>query len=118
MTGVTVAGGAPARAAAQSGAIVSADACTANNLAANDDSSSSQVALPFTLNFYGRNYNSLWVNNNGNVTFTGPLSTFTPFGLIAANTPIIAPFLADVDTRGNGSNPRIDGVRGSPCFLC
>ena len=105
VTGVTVAGGAPARAAAQSGAIVSADACTANNLAANDDSSSSQVALPFTLNFYGRNYNSLWVNNNGNVTFTGPLSTFTPFGLIAANTPIIAPFFADVDTRGNGSNP-------------
>ncbi|TFD72878.1 nidogen-like domain-containing protein [Cryobacterium gelidum] len=42
--------------------------------------------------------------HNGNVTFDGPLSTFTPFGLIAASTPIIAPSFADVDTRGGESD--------------
>ena len=86
-----------------SSAIVSIGGCSTNTIPANDDSSSGQVALPFAMNFYGTTYNSLWVNNNGNVTFTGPLSTFTPFGLIGAGTPIIAPFFADVDTRGPGS---------------
>lgn len=89
--------------AAEGGAIVASQACSADSIPPIDDGSSSQVALPFTLDFYGRSYNSLWVNNNGNVTFTGPLSTYTPFGLIAANTPIIAPFFADVDTRSAGS---------------
>ena len=85
------------------GAIVSIDACNANAIPANDDGSSDRVDLPFAVNFYGTTYDHLWVNNNGNVTFTAPLSTFTPFGLIGAGTPIIAPFFADVDTRGTGS---------------
>lgn len=94
----------PVSAAADpAGAIVNIDACNAHTIAANDDGSSDRVDLPFSVNFYGTSYEHLWVNNNGNVTFTGPLSTFTPFGLIGAGTPIIAPFFADVDTRGAGS---------------
>ena len=85
------------------GAVVNDPKCATNTLPANDDGSTGQVPLPFTLNFYGRSYSSLLVNNNGDVTFTGPLSTFTPFVFTATTPPIIAPFFADVDTRGPGS---------------
>jgi Nidogen-like len=43
--------------------------------------------------------------SNGNVTFNSTLGTFTPFGITGASIPIIAPFFADVDTRGAGSQP-------------
>jgi len=74
-----------------------------NTLSANDDGSTGSVAIGFTIDFFGTNYSNLFVNNNGNVTFNGPLGTFTPFGLLGTSTPIIAPFFADVDTRGAGS---------------
>ncbi len=79
-----------------------------NVLARNDDSSTGSLAIGFNINFYGLAAQStLFVNNNGNVTFNGPLSTFTPFGLLTSTVPIIAPFFADVDTR----NPASDVVR-------
>lgn len=70
-----------------------------NTLPGNDDGSVGPVGLGFTANFFGQNYSQLWVNNNGNVTFDGPLSVFTPVPLLTTNIPIIAPFFADVDTR-------------------
>ena len=97
--------GVQASTAAPGSAIVSSADCTANTLPANDDGSTSPVSLPFALNFYGQSYSSLWVNNNGNVTFNGALGTYTPFGLQSTAVPIIAPFFADVDTRGQGSAP-------------
>ncbi len=69
----------------------------------NDDGSGPFVALPFPINFFGRIRNGCWVNNNGNITFDRALSTFTPFGLENTQTEIIAPFFADVDTRGERS---------------
>lgn len=70
-----------------------------NTLARNDDGYAYPVATGFSLNFFGNSYNQLSVNNNGNVTFGGGLSTFTPFGLTTNTTiPIIAPFFADVYT--------------------
>jgi hypothetical protein len=75
----------------------------ANTLARNDDGSTGSVGIGFTINFFGANYSNLYVNNNGNVTFTGPLSTFTPFPIVSNGTPMIAPFFADVDTRNPGS---------------
>jgi parallel beta-helix repeat protein len=76
----------------------------ANTLGPNDDGSSGPVALPFAINYFGTRFDQLWVNNNGNVTFDGPKYTYTPFGLTGnIGTPIIAPFFADVDTRGAGS---------------
>lgn len=77
----------------------------ANTLAANDDGSTGLVSLPFTINFYGTDYSNLYVNNNGNVTFNAAQSTYTPYGLGSSygGQPIIAPFFADVDTRGSGS---------------
>ena len=41
-------------------------------LAPNDDGSSTVINLPFQFNFYGTNYSSLYINNNGNVTFGSP----------------------------------------------
>ena len=78
--------------------------CFANSLAPNDDGSTGAVSLPFTGDFFGNSFSSLYVNNNGNVTFNGALSTFTPFGLLSTSTRIIAPFFDDVDTRATGSD--------------
>ncbi|TFW29126.1 nidogen-like domain-containing protein [Massilia horti] len=64
-----------------------------------DDNSSSILNLPFTLNFFNHNYNQFYVNNNGNVTFGGPVSSYTPTPFPISNQPMIAPFWADVDTR-------------------
>ncbi len=66
----------------------------------NDDGSSSELNLPFDINFFGSNYESFWVNNNGNITFGGALGSYTPepFPLSFFN-PMIAPFWGDVDTR-------------------
>lgn len=70
----------------------------------NDDgSTSSAINLGFTLNFYGQDYTKFWINNNGNITFTGPEGTYTPAGPQGVPEPIISPFFADVDTRGDGS---------------
>ncbi len=74
-------------------------------LAANDDSSSNLIDItavfPAGLNFFGSTFNSVYINNNGNITLNSPQSTYTP-SVITGNTsnPIIAPFFADVDTRG------------------
>ncbi len=66
---------------------------------ANDDGSSGLISLPFTINFFGTSHSSLYVNNNGNVTFINPLVAYTPEELVSLHLDIIAPFWADVDTR-------------------
>lgn len=69
----------------------------------NDDHSTAAIALGsvFTtgLNFYGQIYNQFWLNNNGNITFNGPQSTYTPSVITNGTAPMIAAFFADVDTR-------------------
>jgi hypothetical protein len=75
-----------------------------NSLSANDDGSTGLVNFGFDVNYFGTTYGGGFLNNNGNITFTGPLSTFTPFQLTAGSTPMIAAFFADVDTRGPGSD--------------
>lgn len=74
-----------------------------NTLARNDDGSTGLVNLGFNVDFFGLNFNQAYVNNNGNITFDAPLSTFTPFNLTSTARQIIAPFFADVDTRNLGS---------------
>ncbi len=61
------------------------------------------VALGFSANFFGTTYTNAFVNNNGNITFNSGMATFTPFNLYTSGVPIIAPFFADVDTRGGGA---------------
>lgn len=78
------------------------DACTRNVLPPNDDGSTGAVPLGFTPDFFGQSYSTLYVNNNGNVTFDAPQSTYTPYPLQSTNRVIIAPFFADVWTIGGG----------------
>jgi lysophospholipase L1-like esterase len=68
-------------------------------LPANDDGSTGLVQLPFVANFYGTYYEALYINNNGNLTFSQPLSQYTPQSLNQLGIPMIAPFWSDVDTR-------------------
>lgn len=79
--------------------------CRANQVAPTDDESSPEVPLPFTVNFHGRQFGSLWVNNNGNVTFDGPLDVYTPEPFEGLRRAVVAAWFADVDTRGEGSLP-------------
>ena len=90
---------------ASDAAIVGAPECSANVLSSNDDASSPEVPLPFALDFYGTTYSSVFVNNNGNVSFGAPLAAYTPYGLSTPGAPLIAPFFADVDTRSSGTKP-------------
>jgi hypothetical protein len=100
-------------------AVVHDPNCLAQVLPPNDDGSTAIRPIGFQINFFGTNYQNLYVNNNGNFTFNGPLATFTPFGLSGAATPIIAAFFADVDTRGAGSGVVTYGnttFEGHPAF--
>lgn len=90
-------------ATAHAGAIHDANLYTGNTFAANDDGSTGPVNLGFTASINGSDYSQLFVNNNGNVTFGFGLSAYTPQGIQNSAFPIIAPFWADVDTRGAGS---------------
>ncbi len=74
-----------------------------SNAAAGGTCAGTAVPLGMTLNFFGANFTSAYINTNGNITFDAPLSTFTPFGLTSTNRQIIAPFFADVDTRNLAS---------------
>ena len=73
-------------------------------LALGDDPSSAAIDItsvfgPTGLNFFGIAHATMYVNNNGNVTFDSPLPQFAPDAISAGSLPIIAPFWADVDTR-------------------
>src|SRR5437867_289513 len=77
--------------------------CTAYSLGATDDGSTGLIDLGFSAKVSTTTYTQVYVNNNGNVTFGAPLGTYTPFGLQGDDHRIIAPFFADVDTTGTGS---------------
>jgi Ca2+-binding RTX toxin-like protein len=86
----------------------------AKSLHLNDDGSSGFIDLSSVfldgMDFYGKHYDGVYVNNNGNLTFTNALSTFTPGLIGGGTTPIIAPFWADVDTRlGKGQTGFVHG---------
>jgi gliding motility-associated-like protein len=66
----------------------------------NDDQSTEEIPLPFSFYLYGTNYTSVWINNNGNVSFDGPYGTFSAQGFPDPDFVMVAPFWADVDTRG------------------
>lgn len=69
----------------------------------NDDWSSSLINLPFEFNLYGTIYESCYINNNGNVSFLLPHSTFNASGFPVMSFRMVAPFWGDVDTRAVGT---------------
>jgi len=84
-------------------------------LTRNDDESSNAIDITSVfgeagINFFGTNYTSLFVNTNGNLTFESRLSTYTPSEIGKGyNSPIIAAFWADVDTRAGVTTPSLGG---------
>lgn len=69
----------------------------------NDDDFSVAIPLQFNFNLYGQPWNTIYINNNGNISFGQSFCTFTPSGFPIADFPMVAPFWADVDTRPAGS---------------
>ncbi len=75
---------------------------------------SAELPLGFTIELYGNNYNSFYLNNNGNITFVGPVSIYSAEGF-PQNTsrPMMAPFLP-TSTRGGLQAARCIWLVGRP----
>ncbi|NXG82289.1 TECTA protein, partial [Stercorarius parasiticus] len=68
-----------------------------------DDGMSPEIFLWETFSFYGRPQRSLYVNNNGVVSFGTGVPEFTPEPFpLPGHRPFVAPYWADVDTRLGG----------------
>ena len=93
-------------------------------LSPNDDGSSMAIplasAFPAGVRFFDRTHTTMYVNTNGNISFSRELRTYTPEAFPVADQPMIAPYWGDVDIRGAScsgfdgagacSNPRDNGV--------
>ncbi|MEY4594180.1 MAG: hypothetical protein RIQ47_590 [Bacteroidota bacterium] len=69
----------------------------------NDDGSTDTITLVSPFCFYGTYYRKLFINNNGNISFGQPYATYSADSFPNTNFVMIAPFWADVDTRGPAS---------------
>uniref|UniRef100_A0A8C7Y3K1 NIDO domain-containing protein n=1 Tax=Oryzias sinensis TaxID=183150 RepID=A0A8C7Y3K1_9TELE len=69
-----------------------------------DDGSSPQIHLQRPFAYFGKTYNSIYVNHNGHLTFDAPYSAYLPqrFPLYGP-IDLIAPFWTDLDNRQTGS---------------
>jgi hypothetical protein len=62
--------------------------------------SSSPIALPFSFCFYGKGYDTVYINNKGSISFGHPDYTYSSKGLPAGpDTMFLGAFLADIDDR-------------------
>lgn len=66
----------------------------------NDDWSTVALTLPFNFCFYGQQVNQVYINNNGNVSIGTAYSIFSASSFPDPTYTMVAPFWADVDTRG------------------
>ncbi|MCW3070518.1 MAG: hypothetical protein JWO44_408 [Bacteroidetes bacterium] len=81
---------------------ITPDASYTVAMAPNDDGSSGLINIPFNFCLYGTNYTNLYINNNGNISFGTPYSTFSSNPFPDPSFIMVAPFWGDVDTRGTG----------------
>jgi len=66
----------------------------------NDDGYSDTIPIPFNFCMYGQTFNQIFINNNGNVTFTSGMGTYSATAFPSSGDgAIVAPFWGDVDTR-------------------
>ena len=59
--------------------------------------------MPFHFCFWGKMIDTVYINNNGSVSFGQQYSGFVPVTFPLTNYSMVAPFWADVDTRNNTS---------------
>lgn len=77
--------------------------CTSSDSGTPGDCDPAPIDLPFPVTYYGAEYDQIYLNNNGNLTFGEPLSQYTPESLNQLDVPMIAPFWSDVDTRAGAT---------------
>ncbi|HYG51622.1 MAG TPA: nidogen-like domain-containing protein [Flavobacteriales bacterium] len=94
--------------AGECGCYIEPDASYTLAMAPNDDGSTGLIALPFTFCLYGTNYTSLYINNNGNVSFGSPYGTYSASGFPTTSFVMVAPFWADVDTRPDATHGTVE----------
>jgi MYXO-CTERM domain-containing protein len=92
-------------------------------LSQNDDGSSASFSLtsafPSGLHFFANTHTTAYVNTNGNITFSGRVSTYTPNPFPVASQPMIAAYWGDVDIRlYNGTCTGSAGVTCTVCAPC
>ncbi|XP_025111782.1 sushi domain-containing protein 2-like isoform X2 [Pomacea canaliculata] len=68
-----------------------------------DDGGSGKINLAQPFPFFGKHHDKIFVNNNGAITFFNDLRTYRPENFPLNNTPIIAPYWADVDVLVGGT---------------
>lgn len=68
------------------------------------DDESFEVTLSFNFCFYGQNYTSVYINDNGNITFDAASGSFTSTGFPVLFDKMIAPFWADFHQGSFGGN--------------
>ncbi|XP_041425685.1 mucin-4-like isoform X2 [Xenopus laevis] len=62
-----------------------------------DDGASGSIQLSMNISLFGKSFSSLYVDNNGLLSFSAPIYEYTPRNLPAAiGNPFLAPFWADV----------------------
>ena len=75
------------------------------------------MTIGFPIKYFGSQYTSASLNNNGNLTFGQPLATYTPYPLSNQGPAMIAAFFADVDTRAGNTVTYGNGtVNGHQAF--
>jgi len=72
-----------------------------------DDCSTDALPLQFIYNFCGSNYNKVYINSNGNISFNNQYFVYNSIGIPNRSTAVmLAPFWADYDIR-NCANQRV-----------
>ncbi len=84
----------------------------------NDDATFPAISLPYSINYFGTTYNSIYVNNNGNATFGSSTFSYTPSPLNTQVTqPMIAPYWTDLDSRSDPLGAIVANTGGSGVYF-
>ncbi|MEE6481958.1 hypothetical protein FKM82_013081 [Ascaphus truei] len=69
-----------------------------------DDGTSGEIPISVTFTFFGKKHKSLFVNNNGVISFGVPVSKYTPDAFpLSDGSPFVAPYWGDVNNQIAGS---------------
>eukprot|EP00057_Strongylocentrotus_purpuratus_P021273 XP_011675747.1 PREDICTED: sushi, nidogen and EGF-like domain-containing protein 1 [Strongylocentrotus purpuratus] len=73
-------------------------------LPANDDGSTNELPITIAFPFFDHDHTSLFVNNNGVISFLARVDQFTPDPFpLADGRRLLTPFWADIDTNNGGT---------------
>ncbi|XP_078572712.1 sushi, nidogen and EGF-like domain-containing protein 1 [Branchiostoma floridae x Branchiostoma japonicum] len=67
-----------------------------------DDGTSGAVSLATPFPFFGNIYNELFVNTNGDISFGGAVTGFTPTAFPVTNNRVLAVYFTDIKTSNGG----------------